>query len=308
MIARADISCPSCGAAEIRLLGHLPNSQWFAGKNLPKPLPGGSLFRCKHCQLKFRSPVESDTNYRKLYDNAVVSTWSETNERPDWGVIQDYLRRHLAEGASVLDFGCYTGGLLGRLGKGYRKHGVEINEQAAAIAAANGNAIVWASLENIPEKQRFDVIMASDVIEHIARPLQFLKAMSRYLSDDGVLLFTTGDADNPIWNRFGANWWYCFYPEHISFISRVWLEKSAPLAGLRLQRCETFRYTTLPVGRLLSDWLLTCLYGLFPRIYLGIKERLEVMTGTKKHRGVPGNGISRDHLFIVLCRETSDGQ
>jgi SAM-dependent methyltransferase len=258
--------------------------------------------------LKFRFPAQSEATYQKLYDNAVVTNWSEGTVRTDWDVITNYLSKHLSEGASVLDFGCYTGGLLSRLDRGYKKYGVEINARAANMAAAGANAVVWTSRTDIPKNQRFDAIIASDVIEHIAKPLQFLEEVSSFLKEDGVLIFTTGDADNPNWNRFGANWWYCYYPEHISFISRAWLDMSLKPIGLRIQHCETFRYARLPVTRLLSDWLLTYLYGLFPRAYLGLKNHLEAMINTGKIRGAPGNGVSRDHLFVVLRPKVTCGQ
>lgn len=69
------------------------------------------MFRCNHCHLKFRFPAQQEATYQKLYDNAVVTTWSDDTDRADWEVIIRYLASRLAKGASVLDFGCYTGGV-----------------------------------------------------------------------------------------------------------------------------------------------------------------------------------------------------
>ncbi len=302
------ITCPSCGVTDVRPLGRLPDSQWFAGKRLETPLHGGVLFRCQLCCLKFRFPAQTEQQYRKLYDNSVVTTWPEDTDRADWNLIVRYLSRRLPKGASVLDFGCYTGGLLSRLDDGFQKFGIEINGQAAFMAAAKGHATLWPSLRQIPQGHRFDAIIASDVIEHIANPRQFLEEISSHLNSDGVLILTTGDANNSNWNRFGASWWYCFYPEHISFISRAWLANSVQSAGLRVDHCKTFRYARLTRGRFVRDGLLAYLYGFFPRTYLGIKNRFEAAIKTGRNRGIPGNGISRDHLFVVLRPKVPCGQ
>jgi SAM-dependent methyltransferase len=286
----------------------LPDSQWFAGKHLEDPLHGGFLFRCQRCCLKFRFPGESEQRYRQLYDNSVVTTWPEDTDRADWNLLVRYLSKRLPKGASVLDFGCYTGGLLSRLDDDFQKFGIEINEQAALMAAARAKATLWPSLKEIPQGCRFDAIIASDVIEHMANPRQFLEEISSHLNSGGFLILTTGDANNSNWNRFGANWWYCFYPEHISFISRAWLDNSVQSVGLRVHHCKTFRYAKLTRARMIRDGLLAYLYGFFPRTYLGIKNRFEAAIKTGRSRGVPGNGISRDHLFVVLRPKVPCGQ
>lgn len=301
-------TCPSCGSADLESLGRLPDSAWFAGKRLKQPLHGGRLLRCHHCCLKFRFPAQSEQHYRELYDNSVITTWPEDGNRADWHLIARYLSKRLTQGASVLDFGCYTGGLLSRLDANLQKYGIEINAQAASVAAERAKATFWPSLDRIPEGRLFDAIIASDVIEHMAHPRQFLQQISAYLKRDGVLILTTGDANNSNWNRFGASWWYCFYPEHISFISRAWLDKSVDSLGLRTQHCKPFRYVTLTSPRRALDVLLTYLYGYFPKLFLGLRSFIGTMTRAKEDRGVPGNGISRDHLFIVLRPKVHRGQ
>ncbi|WP_426271031.1 methyltransferase domain-containing protein [Dyella kyungheensis] len=302
------ITCPSCGTANGESLGRLPESEWFAGKRLQRPLAGGSLVRCRQCCLKFRFPVQSEQHYQELYDNSVVSTWPEDSNRADWNLISRYLSERLPQGASVLDFGCYTGGLLSRLDGGYQKYGIEINAQAALLAAQRAKATLWPSLAGVPEEHLFDAIIASDVIEHMAHPRQFLEQISRHLKRNGVLVLTTGDANNSNWDRFGASWWYCFYPEHISFISRAWLDSTVDSLGLQTQHCKPFRYVTLTPPRFVLDGLLAFVYGYFPRLFLAFRSRLEAVTGAKGSRGVPGNGISRDHLFIVLRPKVRRGQ
>ncbi len=202
----------------------------------------------------------------------------------------------------MLDFGCYTGGLLSQLGAQYQRNGVEVNRAAANVASQNIGSNVWSSIDEIPDELRFDVVIATDVIEHVTNPMLLVEQFTSKLSKDGVLILTTGDADNSLWNRFGANWWYCYYPEHIVFISRDWLQYISKAAGVVVVRCEVFRYFKFRLLGHIVNWMLTYFYGVFPTAFLGLVRLLRKMLGRQSSTSIPGAGISRDHLFAVLRR------
>lgn len=261
------------------------------------------MYRCARCLLKFRHPVQDPAIYKQLYDNATVATWPADNERPDWDLITNRLREQLPQGGRVLDFGCYNGGLLGRLAPAYERYGVEINHAAACIAAEEIHGHIWPSIDEIPGNLRFDAVIVSDVIEHMINPMELVKNLTPLLADRGTIIITTGDADNFLWNRFGANWWYCFYPEHISFLSKAWLSFLCRRTGLSVRHCEAFRYSETGTAQRLTDTLFAYCYGWFPAIYLGLGGALTKMLGRPAMTSVPGNGVSADHLFIILARE-----
>lgn len=302
MIASKKGDCPYCGRCDLHHLGKLPDSYWFAGNTLAAPLPGGWLYRCKNCKLKFRNPACNPTAYEKLYDNSVVNNWSADTTRRDWELISSYISNEIPEGSRILDFGCYTGGLLARLGTRYERHGVEINAAAAAIVDHYGRGKTWRDLKEIPDSTLFDVIIACDVIEHMADPGNFLTSMSKKLAKGGIIIVTTGDADNRLWDKFGANWWYCFYPEHISFISASWLGNFLRHSDLELKVCRTFRYRQLSIVRYTIDLILTYFYGFLPTIYIKAVGLLRKTRGVASTESVAGNGITADHLFIALTK------
>jgi 2-polyprenyl-3-methyl-5-hydroxy-6-metoxy-1,4-benzoquinol methylase len=298
--------CPCCESRQLIELGELPDSLWFAGTRLDEPLPGGRLFRCSNCSLKFRSPVLSSAAYSRLYDNATTATWSADTVRMDWDLVARYVSTMLPERGRILDFGCYTGGLLAKLDDRHQRYGVEVNRGAADLASQRIGQHVWPSIEEIPSDLRFDVVIAADVIEHISNPMSLVQQMASRLTENGVLILTTGDANNYLWNRFGANWWYCFYPEHIAFISRDWLNYMCRVTGISIAQYETFCYTRLGSLRRISDWIQACFYGLFPTVYLGLARLLIKVSTRSEITSVPGAGLTRDHLFIVLNRATEN--
>ena len=297
-------ACPVCGTVDVALIGRLQDRRRFAGVVRDRPLIGGNLFRCSTCSLKFRSPHSPPEFYAELYDNSFTTAWEETTGRNDWNKILQFIQPRLRADAKVLDFGCNTGGLLAQLGQRYSKYGIEINKSAGAVAVAESGATVWSSLEEIPPGLRFDAIILADVVEHVPDPKQLIVAVAAYLAEGGVLLITTGDADNRLWERFGANWWYCVYPEHIAFISRAWLGYLCRSTDLTIKHCENFYYCDLPLPRKVSDGLLAMTYGLAPSFYSRVGR---LILATLRLRGdvpVGGRGLSADHLFIALAKRS----
>ncbi|HVI25615.1 MAG TPA: class I SAM-dependent methyltransferase [Xanthomonadaceae bacterium] len=294
--------CPCCGASDPKWLGALPDSEWFAGKRLTHRLNGGALYRCKTCFLKFRFPLEDPASYHTLYDNAETRTWPAQSRRIDWDLILEQISHFKPEGGKVLDFGCYSGGLLSRLDGRYERFGIEINREAARIAQEAAGAHLWNNLEAMPADQRFDVIVIADVLEHVPNPQTLFDHLKRNLGKDGIVVATTGDADNPLWNWFGANWWYCFYPEHVSFVSKKWVEQILLPNGWSLMTYKRFRYRRLSPFLGLVELASACMYGLFPRAYLHIQS---VLKRSRALTSAPGNSVTADHLLITLARKRS---
>ena len=162
--------CPACASSETVRLGKLPDSNLFAGVFLDHILDGGSLYRCDDCYLKFRHPTDTPAAYETLYDNQETLAWPTDEERPDWDRVVRYLSGQRPDGR-ILDFGCYTGGLLARLGDSYDRYGVEINQAAASEASRITGNPTFSSTDEIPAQLTFDAVVACDVIEHMTNPV-----------------------------------------------------------------------------------------------------------------------------------------
>ena len=299
MTVSKGVTCPSCEGQQVDFVGELYSSYQFAGQRLESFLPGGNLYHCTGCFLKFRFPVQTEGSYNRLYDNSATTTWSSEIVRPDWTRIVNFIHTTFPDQGKILDFGCYSGGMLTNLGKQYEKYGVEINKSAADIAAQRNNARIWQSLAEIPKEMRFDVVVAADVVEHVSNPKVLVNNLLKLLEKDGVLIITTGDSENYLWDFFGANWWYCFYLEHISFISKSWLEKFCGETTV-IVNFEKFFYTHHTHKKLMLEWGLAILYGFAPNFYIWMVRRWKKMSRRPGEVGPRGVGISADHIFVVL--------
>jgi 2-polyprenyl-3-methyl-5-hydroxy-6-metoxy-1,4-benzoquinol methylase len=287
--AEAEVLCRGCGSDKQEVLGELPDGAAFAGIELTSPIPGGSLFRCHHCALVYRHPILAVEEYNQLYAQAPTDVWAGQRGplREDQERVRDFILSHRSQGARVLDVGCYTGELLASLGPKYEKFGIEKSLQAAARCADAGITIIGDDLYDCRGvDDRFDVVVAMDVIEHTARPYDFMETAIRLLAPGGVAVITTGDADNPVWRRVKSAFWYCSFPEHISFISEEWLSMHTKALGIQKLAIARFPYYRQPRWKVFVKRFLVRLYLLF-----GV-------------RGKPmwSAHISHDHILAVLER------
>jgi methionine biosynthesis protein MetW len=95
------------------------------------------------------------------------------------------------EGSRVLELGCATG-FLGTLlvqSKRCQVVGVEIDAAAARIAEQRGLSVLVGSLEDAELRRTiagpFDVVLATDVLEHLRDPEAILHDMKGWLRPDG---------------------------------------------------------------------------------------------------------------------------
>jgi SAM-dependent methyltransferase len=245
------VACRQCGADATENLGAIPSATVFAGQPLQPAWEGGSLLRCARCHLVFRHPIRSDDEYEALYAKASEQVWVSGALRADQRLVLDRIESHPA-GSSVLDVGCYDGSLLAALTPRFRRYGVEPSTAAADKARERGIEIVAKSIAGLAGiTETFGVICAVDVIEHVSRPRDFLATLAQRLSPRGRLVISTGNADAEAWrdtDGLGGLYWYCGFPEHISFVSPAWAENVAAGLGLRLTAAERFAYGELDAG------------------------------------------------------------
>lgn len=99
--------------------------------------------------------------------------------------------------ASILDVGCGNGpilaGLRARLGASSRLFGIE----PSAVGAANARlrvpqAVIWeGTLETFGSRGTFDVVVCSEVIEHVRGQEKFAGLLAAVTAEGGTLVLTT---------------------------------------------------------------------------------------------------------------------
>ena len=190
VLPRAGRQCPACGSKT-------PAQPILRVPALVPPHVLLTLLRCMDCQSVFYDPPEIrdfselDQNreeFWRLYVEALGGVWETI-----WPILAG------AERGSLLDVGCGFGFSLDFwqcTGRG-EAIGVELSEYGVVGARQLGLTIYDELLQQCAplSGRKFDVVYASEVIEHVADPGNFAKLLSGYVADDGVLILTTPSAE-----------------------------------------------------------------------------------------------------------------
>ncbi len=164
---------------------------------------GHEYVRCAACHTFFANLTKA------TYETGRHNAWDEANTTADvTGFYGDarrvahaaFLERMPPTGTGrLLDVGCGLGYFLERAGAaGWDVAGVEPSAAWANVAAERiGPQRVLAGTADDPalDGQRFDLITAWDVIEHVFDPLPFLSRLARLLADGGRLFLRTPNLD-----------------------------------------------------------------------------------------------------------------
>ena len=149
----------------------------------------------------------------------------------------------------LLNVGCFDGMALDRVKARARWQlcGTETNGRAAAAARAKGYR-VWevapqdAALE-LPVDERFDVVLMTNMVEHLANPLLILRRLRQLLKPGGLVVLNQPNLDSAHVEFFGPTWGQWQVPYHRVLMGRRGLRKMAELADMRVVRLRT---RTLP--------------------------------------------------------------
>jgi len=108
-----------------------------------------------------------------------------------------------AKGPDILDVGCAGGGFeIHQGGSPYWLHkhlqdrfpnvvGLDIQQEAISIMQRLGYKVMVGNAEDLDLQERFDTIVAGELIEHLSNPGRFLEAAKRHLKPKGRVIITT---------------------------------------------------------------------------------------------------------------------
>jgi 2-polyprenyl-3-methyl-5-hydroxy-6-metoxy-1,4-benzoquinol methylase len=103
----------------------------------------------------------------------------------------------------ILDIGCGTGTMLTRpLAEAFPEVEVvgvdtDVSSIVWANARANPSNLSFSTPSDLLERGSFDIVIASEVLEHVEEPLLFLDSLRAYLSNDGRVILTTPNGYGP---------------------------------------------------------------------------------------------------------------
>ena len=271
----------------------------------------GALFRCLDCGLGQRQPCLDESQLTKLYKDAEIGAMEYQPEANGaWTEARRFLlQRWLGDEAkSVLDIGCHTGLFLASLPAAWQRFGIEGAPAPRFFATSQKRVEMIAErIESVPSEWygRFDAVTMFDVAEHLLDPALGLANAMKLLRPGGHLLLGTADLDAWTWRVSRGRHWYLQTPQHLSVLSRRFLDRVASDNGAALVEVKRIPHQVGSLAVRCNDFVETVYAGLRDRggLYRIPQRVLHSLPGLGRLRHMQSIRWSmtlRDHMFAAF--------
>jgi 2-polyprenyl-3-methyl-5-hydroxy-6-metoxy-1,4-benzoquinol methylase len=108
----------------------------------------------------------------------------------------------LKSNSKILEIGCYMASLLDFLPKGVDYYGVDFDDAAIEAARNKGAKVKKVDFNNqdIDFGEKFDIVVCTEVLEHLMDPHKLMQKIRRLVKDDGYVLISLPN-ENMIYHR-----------------------------------------------------------------------------------------------------------
>jgi 2-polyprenyl-3-methyl-5-hydroxy-6-metoxy-1,4-benzoquinol methylase len=215
-----EVNCPLCLSTENEPVYRFDYQKYGLKQKF-------DMVACRHCGLLYNKNRPHSSDIAKLYNNGYYLAPHGSVRKRDWvPAVEDYLNKirpleSIVPGRKLLDIGCNMGFLLKvARDNGWRVKGVDTSIDAVEYGKKElGLEIIVGRVEEINfGNDKFDLICALDLLEHLEDPLSFLKLCHHLLADEGILVLETPNAGS-IYRKLSGRFWVGFNPYHIQLFS-----------------------------------------------------------------------------------------
>ncbi|MEK6885359.1 MAG: class I SAM-dependent methyltransferase [Nanoarchaeota archaeon] len=130
---------------------------------------------------------------KKDYDSSYFNTWVEKLPLEKmFNKDKVKLIHSIKPSGKLLEIGCGRGKLLNELKKDYSVFGTDISKAAIIESSKliDKKNLRVSNIEKEPIKEKYDIILAFDVLEHLKNPDKTIKNIKKSLKKDGVFIFS----------------------------------------------------------------------------------------------------------------------
>ena len=200
--------------------------------------------QCTTCGHKQLDPLPTEQEDLEFYENDVHSKELFGVEDVELRQRADTLRRAnmirgLLNSGSILDFGCGFGFFVGALSNDYRALGVDVCASRLELAESwnSGNFKQFDPQEDLVSQfdQKFDVVCAFHVLEHLRDPVKAIKEWFELLNPGGQLVLEVPNAGDPMLEEIPGYNKFFWQRMHLSYFDDSRMELAILRAG-----CSTY--------------------------------------------------------------------
>ena len=195
-----------------------------------------TLYKCKSCKLVFSESI--GINFADKYTDVVDQAYLEQIDfkKKTFELFFTKIRKYLKKDLKVLEIGSYYG-VLGNLIKPHVKeyHGLELSTHAATYAKKNFDLnIIEDHLENhLKKNNKYDLVIMTDVIEHLDNPFEVINLINQNLSKEGNLILSTFNFDS-LFSKIMGRRYPWIIPMHKYYFSNTTLDNCLTRYNLKI--------------------------------------------------------------------------
>lgn len=186
----------------------------------------------------------------------------------------------------VLDVGCGYGTLIERVrAAGHDCFGVEPDPAAVVVAKKRGLKVKLGVVEKLPyHGGSFDVVVLTEVIEHLPAPDKALAEINRVLKKGGLVIVTTPNVVS-LWLVIERMWdWYArldYHHEHFFYFSTRSLASLVERNGFRVKNSSTIHLVSFLLSPA-SEKIAELARRLENRVLSRIRVGLQIVLAARK--------------------------
>lgn len=229
--------CPVCG--------HTHFSNHLICKDYAASQESFALVRCTKCNLIFTNPRPDEDKIASYYSHE--NYISHTNRANNLTNLAYKVARHFTlrskfrlikkytSKTRLLDFGCGTGTFISYLQKkGFDVTGYEPSPEANQVASHLTHTEILTSLPQLKKQEKFDIITAWHVIEHVHDLKATIKTLRKALTKKGLLILALPNINSLDAKYYGTHWAALDVPRHLYHFDKHSVELLAKKRKLNL--------------------------------------------------------------------------
>lgn len=192
-------------------------------------------FVCGNCDLGFFSPATAAGE--EFYETMQKFAWYYLDEKPEYSIAKQFISGR----GSLLEVGAGTGAFASFVGA-QRYVGLEFNELAIKRAQRHGIRLAKCTIEDHARthKGAYEYVVSFQVLEHVERPGEFLRACVSCLCPGGRLVLAVPSRDG--FAGEAVNNALDMPPHHLTRWSEESMDRMGKLLGLR---CVSIQHETV---------------------------------------------------------------
>ncbi|MFQ5531638.1 MAG: class I SAM-dependent methyltransferase [Candidatus Nanoarchaeia archaeon] len=195
-----------------------------------------TLIKCKRCNLCFVHPILDENEILKEYaeyEDERFASQSKGRLITFGKNLKDI--EGFTNPGRILDIGTANASFLYAAKKrGWKVEGVELNKYLIRWAKENyGLDIKQGTIFQHKFKEKFDVVSAWDVLEHVTDPMKYLNKFKELIKEDGFLVINYPDYKSYVSRLLGKKWPF-YLSVHLFYFDRNTITKYLNTLGFKI--------------------------------------------------------------------------